>query len=408
MAPNTARELTMDLTRDLTRDLNRATLARQGLLEPVRARGAGSAVERIGSLQAQHPEWPPFALAARAADARTADLSDALRRRTVVRSSLMRITIHVVAAADLWPMFTVMQPLRADQWRLLTKADPVTSSFGRRMMAAHATAVAALRERPRSSLELDRLMAAEVGLDATAVSRPAWRQPEARVVVRAAWRHFAAFVPLVHVPHDGEGYGRSRYALAEDWLGEPMPELTPAEARAHVARRYFAAFGPATADDLAAYVGRGKGGIAPWRAAMDAIGDELTTVRDEAGRTLHDLEAAPRPGGEVPAPPRLLARWDSLLLSHATKARQRVIADEHRSAVFSRNADVLPTFLLDGFVAGTWDLERADGTASITLRPFVPVPRGVREELVTEAERVLALVEPDARRTVRLGSRGRA
>jgi hypothetical protein len=385
------------------RELNRATLARQGLLKPMTARSVAAAVKRLGSLQAQHPEWPPYALAARAASARIADLAGALERRTVVRSSLMRITIHVVAARDLWPMFTVMKPLRIDQWRLLMKADPVASPFGRRAMKAHEVAIAALRERPRSSLELDRLMAAEIGPEATSHHRPAWRQPEARVVVRAAWRHFAAFVPLVHVPHDGEGYGRSRYALAEDWLGEPMPELSPQAARAHVARRYLAAFGPATVDDLAAYVGRGKGGIGPWRAAIEAIGDEVVTMKDEAGRTLHDLESAPRPPGDVPAPPRLLARWDSLLLSHATKARDRVIADAHRPAVFSKNADVLPTFLVDGVVAGTWDLQRTDGTTSMELRPFGRLANPERDALVAEAERVLALVEPDARRTVTLG-----
>jgi hypothetical protein len=392
MAPITAREL------------NRATLARQGLLEPITARSVAVAVERLGSLQAQHPEWPPVALAARAATPRTADLAGALRRRTVVRSSLMRVTIHIVSAADLWPMFTVMQPLRLAMWQRLTKADPMTSRFGKRLMAAHEVAIAALRERPRSSLELDRLMAAEVGAEASSISRPAWREPDVRVVVRAAWRHFAAFVPLVHVPWAGEGYGRSQYALATDWLGMPQPQADEAEARAMLARRYFAAFGPSTVEDLVAYVGRGSGGIRPWRDAVASLGDELVALKDDAGRTLHDLETSPRPGADADAPPRLLARWDSILLSHAPKARARIIADRHRATVFSKNADVLPTILLDGFVGGTWDLSRRDGTARIDLRPFQQLGGTDRAALEAEAERILALVEPAAdRREVRLG-----
>ena len=384
------------------RDLNRATLARQGLLDPIRS-DAGAAVERVGSLQAQHPEWPPVALAARAATRRAADLAGALERREAVRSSLMRITIHVVAAADLWAMFTVVQPLRLAQWRLLLKADPVDSPLGRRMLAAHDVAIAALRERPRSSLELDRLMAAEVGPEATATSRAAWRQPQSQIVVRAAWRHFSAFVPLVHVPHDGEGYGRSRYALASDWLGQERPEVDEAVARAHLARRYLAAFGPASVEDLAAYVGRGKGGIGAWRDALAAIGDDLVDLRDEAGRVLFDLADAPRPGADAKAPARLLARWDSLLLSHAPKHRGRVIAEEHRPAVFSRNADVRPTFLVDGFVAGTWDLHRAGEVARIELRPLAALPRPTRDALAAEAERVLGLLEPSAEREVAFG-----
>jgi hypothetical protein len=381
------------------RALNRATLARQGLLEPF-STAPVDAVRRVGSLQAQHPEWPPVALAARSADARTADLAGALDQRTVVRSSLMRITIHVVAADDLWPMFTVMKPMRLDQWRLLLKHDPVDSPLGRRMTAAHQVAIEALRERPRSSLELDRLMAAEIGVEATSVSRPAWRRPESQLVVRAAWRHFAAFVPLVHVPHEGEGYGRSRYALATDWLAVEPPVIDPAEARVYLARRYLAAFGPATVQDLAAYVGRGKGGIGVWKEAVAALGDEVTELRDQDGRALFDLIDAPRPDEAVPVPARLLARWDSLLLSHASAARGRVIATHHRPRVYSRNADVLPTFLIDGLVAGTWEVVRSDGAAAITLRPFAKLVPADAEALEAEAHRVLALMG-ESQRSVR-------
>ena len=377
------------------RELNRATLARQGLLDPIHASGAAAAVERLGSLQAQHPEWPPVALAARAANSRTANLARALERRTVVRSSLMRNTIHVVSAADLWPMFTVCQPLRLNQWRALMKADPIDSTLGRRMTAAHQVAIDALRERPRSSLELDRLMAAEVGPEATAIDRPAWRQPATRVVVRAAWRHFSAFVPLVHVPHDEERYGRSQYAIASDWLGEERPDIDEAAARIHLARRYLAAFGPASVEDLVAYVGRGKGGIGIWRDAVAALGDELVTMTDERKRNLHDLEAGPRPDADTPAPPRLLARWDSLLLSHAPKQRGRIIADQLRPAVFSKNADVLPTFLVDGMVAGTWALSRTGGSTAIELQPFGRLTRPIRSALEVEAQRLLGLLEPD-------------
>jgi hypothetical protein len=384
------------------RDLNRATLARQGLLEPIRAASAAEAVRAVGSIQAQHPEWPPVALAARAADVTSAGLATALEQRSAVRSSLMRLTIHVVHADDLWPMFITCQPLRLNQWRLLLKADPLESPLGKRMLAAHETAIAALRERPLSSLEIDRLIAAEVGLEATATTR---RQPESQIVVRAAWRHFAALVPLVHVPWDGEGYGRSRYALATDWLASDGAALDEAAARAHVTRRYLAAFGPASIDDLASYVGRGKGGIGVWRTAVADLGDEVINLEADDGRTLIDLADAPRPSASVPAPARLLARWDSALLSHAPKFRQRIIADEHRPAVFTKNADVLPTFLVDGFVAGTWQLERQDGSAAIGLRPFEPLKRKAADDLVTEADRILALVAPDAeRRSARIGS----
>lgn len=363
------------------RALNRATLARQGLLEPITGTAA-AAVQRLGSLQAQHPEWPPVALAARAAGSKTADLAGAMERRQVVRSSLMRITIHVVSAEDLWPMFAAIQPLRLSQWRLLAKADPIASPLGRRMRRAHDAALAALAERPRSSLELDRILAAEVG-------------PVESPIQRIYWRHISALVPLVHVPHDREGYGRSLYAVAESWLGIERPIIGDEAARVHLARRYLAAFGPASVDDLAAYVGRGKGGIGIWRDAVAALGDEVIAFTDKTGRMLYDLASAPRPAEDIPAPPRLLARWDSVLLSHGPKHRDRIIADDHRAFVFTKNADVLPTFLIDGMVAGTWDLARRDGQAQIVMRPFHAVAREDRAALIAEAERVLDRIAPD-------------
>jgi len=365
------------------RALGRATLARQGLLKSIRSSPA-AAVERLGSLQAQHPEWPPVALAARAATARAADLAGALARREVVRSSLMRITIHVVTADDLWPMFALCQSMRLEQWRLITKSHPSTSALGRRMTAAHAAALSALAEQPRSSLELDRIMFAELG-------GPIGPIP------RLAWRHFSAHVPLVHVPHDREGYGRSLYAVAADWLGTSVvPSWDLERAREHVARRYFAAFGPASIEDLAAYVGGGRGGITPWRSAVAALGEELVELRDEDGRTLFDVADAPRPSAETPAPPRLLARWDSILLSHAARHRGRILGEEARAAVFTKNADVRPSFLVDGMVGGTWDLARRDGHASIELRPLRRLSPAVRDALEEEAARVLAIVAPDA------------
>jgi hypothetical protein len=73
-----------------------------------------------------------------------------------------------------------------------------------------------------------------------------------------------------------------------------------------------------------------------------------------------------------------------------------VIADGHRQAVFTKNADVRPTFLVDGFVAGTWNLDRRDGRATIALRPFRRLAVEVRDELEGEAHRVLTHIAPDA------------
>jgi hypothetical protein len=107
----------------------------------------------------------------------------------------------------------------------------------------------------------------------------------------------------------------------------------------------------------------------------------LRTLRDEQGRELLDVPGTPLAGGAEPAPPRLLPRWDELLLAH--KDRTRVLPEECRKTVIHKNDDVQPTFLLDGFVSGIWHED--DGR--IALEPFAPLGRSARRELEDEARR---------------------
>jgi Winged helix DNA-binding domain len=363
------------------RELNRATLARQGLLAPLKAAPVARLVERVGSLQAQHPDWPPLALQSRLPVQRApVDVARARARKTIVRGSLMRMTVHVVSAADYWPMSTLTHPFRFDQWRLVFKRDPVTSPLGKRIGQGHAAVLAAMAERPLAIHEIEAILRAEMGRTEIPPNRP-------------LWRHFSGTVPLIQVPHAEERYGRARYLPAVEWLGAPRPdEADPDQAAAHLTRRYFAAFGPASVEDLVAYVGRGRN-LGQWRAVVKAMAGELVEFVDEQGRTLLDLPDAPRPEPDTPARPRLLARWDGLLLAHETRHRGRVLPAAHQATVITKNADVLPTFLLDGVVAGTWLPMRApDGATRLDLRPFGQLRAADREALEAEGSRLLPLL----------------
>src|SRR5437868_4011075 len=95
------------------RRLNRATLARQLLLER-QPLTVADAVQRIVALQAQSPASPYLALWNRIADFHAADLDAAYAEHTIVKASLMRITVHAVAADD-YPTFqhAMVKSLRA-------------------------------------------------------------------------------------------------------------------------------------------------------------------------------------------------------------------------------------------------------------------------------------------------------
>ena len=127
---------------------------------------------------------------------------------------------------------------------------------------------------------------------------------------------------------------------------------------------------------------------------IEKLKPELRSFRDEKGNELLDLPDAPLPPAEAPAPPRFVPEYDNLVLAHAD--RTRVIADEHRSRVFLSAARVRATFLLDGFVGGTWKIEKTKGTATLVIEPFEPLPEEARDALLEEGERLIRFVEDDA------------
>jgi hypothetical protein len=195
-------------------------------------------------------------------------------------------------------------------------------------------------------------------------------------------------LPLVAVPDDS-GWGfrpDPDFATAESWLGQsPGPEGRPQS----LVLRHLAAFGPAAAVDVQAW-----SGLTGVRDVLDGLRPQLRAFRDDRKRELFDLPEGPRPPEDTPAPVRFLPGFDNVILSHAD--RSRIIADEHRPRVTTRNLQVLPTFLVDGFVAGTWASSRVKAKACLTVSPFAPLPAAARAQLADEGEALVRFIEPDA------------
>ena len=139
--------------------------------------------------------------------------------------------------------------------------------------------------------------------------------------------------------------------------------LAPAPSIDDVVLRYLGAFGPATPGDVAAW-----SRLTGFREILERLRPRLRAFRDERGRELFDLPDAPRPDPDTPVPPRFLPEYDNVLLSHAD--RSRFVSQDNRSWLFDTPVPVHGTVLHDGFMAGTWSIDR-DGGAVLTIRPVV-------------------------------------
>jgi hypothetical protein len=333
------------------RELNRTTLLRQLLLRRERL-STVRAVERLAGLQAQLPSSPYLALWARVEGFERPALERALKQRRIVKALLMRATMHLVSARD-YPYLDAAVRETRTLVRTRTTARPRDELVE--------SVVAMARERPRTRTEI---------MDALGFHS---RTQDAHELRTYSW--VVALGRLEQTPES------AFYAFRGSPTYEPADHEHPplAEAAAYAIRRYLAAFGPATRADVSQWSGVPIRDLAP---GLESI--RLRTFRDEQGRELLDLPRAPLAPADAPAPPRLLPRWDELLLAH--KDRTRVLPDEYRKTVIHRNGDVQQTFLVDGVVAGLW---RREG-GKVVLEPFAPLPRAARRKLENEAGRLAA------------------
>ncbi|MFF8373531.1 winged helix DNA-binding domain-containing protein [Streptomyces lydicus] len=349
------------------RALNRSLLARQLLLERS-AMPAGRAVAHLVGMQAQAPNPPYIGLWTRLAGFRIEDLASLVRNREVVRVGLMRGTIHLVTADDCVALRPVLQgALRQG----------LKGAFGRKLEGLDVEKVAELG---RELVEREPLTLG--GLGTLLAERWPDRDPFA---LANAVRNL---VSLVQVPPRGlwGESGQAVHTSAEAWLGRPVAGLAAPDL---MVERYLAAFGPATVKDIQVW-----SGMTRLADAVNRLRPRLAVFRDENGRELLDLPEAPRPDADTPAPVRFLPEFDNILLSHADRAR--ILTEEQRKLVFTRNGLIRSTFLVDGFVAGVWRVEQTRGAAVLVLEPFGTLRAGDRAALTEEGGRLLAFATASA------------
>jgi Winged helix DNA-binding domain len=339
--------------------LTAALAARQMLLERRRLEPA-EAICQLTPLQAQHPPAPYITLASRLEGFSRDALEAAIDARDVVKTTINRLTLHLVAGEDYPAYAQLTRQARMRAWR-------------KRHAGLDEERVAAelgewLRE-PRTNTQIRERVRGYDG-----VSDEQW----APIVFART------LLPLVQLPPGGTWGDRGRASFVID----PRPLPDPVDAATRVLERYLAAFGPASRRDIAAWAGVAQRDFTEALARLP-----LVTYRDERGTELLDLPGAPLPPETTPLPVRLLGRWDQPLLAYAD--RERIIPPEVRPLNLTLSGD--QTVTVDGRVAASWQLERRARGVRVVIAPHVTLPRRARGEIREEAERTARFCEPDAR-----------
>jgi len=352
-----------------TRQLNRALLARQMLLERQKVTPL-AAIERLVGMQAQVPRPPFGGLWTRLQRFEREDLVRLERDKKVVRATAMRGTIHLLSASD----YLMLRPALGQM--LAAGANTIV---GKRMTEAPATGELLAIARDffgKTPAPFD---------DFRKVLQLKYPTHD----VRALAYTVRMGLPLIMVPTDGTwGYpSNAGFALAERWLGQKTPMDSPQLEK--VVLRYLAAFGPASPADA-----QNWSGLRALREVFERLRPKLLTFRDERKRELFDLSHAPRPDGDTTAPVRFLPEYDNVLLGHAD--RTRIVSDENRKRLVTKNLIVIGSFLVDGFVAGAWKTEEKKKSATLVLTSFGKLSRETKAELEEEGDTMLRFYFPEA------------
>ncbi len=309
-------------------------------------------IERLVGVQAQLPQSPYIGIWTRTTSFRRETLERELRKGAIVKATVTRQTLHLVTRRDYALLRAALSETNfPDQTEEAKRLAPAVRAF-----ATNRPVTTARRARTSKSSTASR--------GSTPCERgaaPGCVPTSSTTTRRRSGMH-----------------GRPD---ASPPSSEPEVH-DPTEARAEIVRRYLAAFGPATRRDIGAW---SMMHVPEISRALERL-EPLRRFRDEEGRELLDVPRGPLPAAETPAPVRFLPKWDNVLLSWAD--RTRVLPEEYRKTVIRMNGDVAPTFLVDGFVAGTW---RVEGER-VLAEPFEPLPATARREVADEAARLTAFL----------------
>jgi Winged helix DNA-binding domain len=299
--------------------------------------------------------------------------TDLWRKRSLVKTSLMRQTLHVVPA-DAFPVY--IAALRSSR---VAGALRIMSKF--KISREEAGAL--------TTLIMDALSSGPLGRAAIAAAV----RPKVSQRVRA-WMEKVWSIVRVPVAEGLICYGRGEgnevtFIRADQWLGKRQP-VAEEQARMELLRAYLRAYGPATLTDFSHWSGMPAGEVRP---LPEFFGNELVEIEVEKKNCLllrEDLGALGQDRNGTDCV-RLLPYFDPYLLAHREK--DHLVEARHYKRVYRNQGWISPVVLLDGSVAGVWSHRRQGQKLQVSIEPLQKLTRTVRAAVTREAEALAGFFE---------------
>jgi hypothetical protein len=291
------------------------------------------------------------------------------QNRTLVKTSLMRQTLHLIPADEFSLYIAALKSSRmAGALRIMAK-------FGIAREEAHALTI----------LIMDALSSGPLGRPAiTAAVRP-------KVSKRVrSWMENVWSIVRVPVAEGLICYGRGEskevsFIRLDRWLpnlkSQPIPEN---EAQCILFRKYLRAYGPATVTDFSHWSGIPMQQVKLLCALLKSELEEIPG--DQKNSLLLSEDVAFLNGKRGKSCLRLLPSFDTYLLAH--HAKDHLLSAKHYKRVYRNQGWISPVVLIDGAVAGIWSHRLQNKNLLVNIEPFEGLSRMVRTAIEREAERL--------------------
>lgn len=293
-------------------------------------------------------------------------------KRTLIRTSLMRQTLHLVPATDFEIYIAALRQSR------VAAVLRIMSRFGIDEKEADNL----------SGLILDALSSGPLGRVALADAV----RPKVSRRVRA-WMEKVWSILRIPIAEGRVCYGPERghdatFVRTDHWLGKRKP-VAEAEAKQILFRRYLRAYGPATARDFAFWSGMP---MPEAHSVLSPLASELAEIELNGARCFLLQEDLPRfKRAKQTGCVRLLPAFDAYLLAHSVK--DHLIEPRHYKRVYRNQGWISPVVLIDGEIAGTWSHRMNKGRLEVDLQPFTKFTSDARQQIEEEIARLAEFLQ---------------
>ena len=288
------------------------------------------------------------------------------QRREIVKTSAMRLTLHLIPSADFAMVIAALRPMSSAvirRWHVRVGAKPD------QVKALVDSIMDGLRDGPRTQQELIARARAKAGKGLRAWLDNSW----------GALRPAVIDGLIVYGPPRG---AETTFVRVDSWLST-QPPMDVETARAELCRRFLSAFGPASAHDFAKWSGIKTSEA---KAVIESLGGELARVSVEgASGWIRSVDADALTHSDLdPSAVRLLGAFDSFLLAHATK--EHLVEPKHYKRVYRPQGWISPVVMRGGAIVGVWFPEATGRDVTLDVHLFGRAGAALRQAVEREAE----------------------